>query len=154
MQEFVKIVPKAANAFKIEVYHANGNLAYVLVCHTDSSDKLHILPKTAENKATVLTLLKGHYGMDQEEMDFAALTIHPLRREIIDPKKRILYLTKKLSDIKPEILGSYLFSLRRAWLHATEGHRKQLLPAMEAAFKEHPFLEGRRSIKKKGKETK
>lgn len=55
-------------------------------------------------------------------------------------KKQIEDLTRKLSEIDPKILGSYLFSLRRAWLHGTESHRKQLLPAVEAAFEEYPFL--------------
>lgn len=77
----VKIHPKAANAFIIEVYDNRGKLSYVLDIHTDG-DRLQLLPRDADGKTTTLLATKGYSSQAQETMAFRILSIEPVKKEI------------------------------------------------------------------------
>ena len=84
----VKIEPRAANAFRIEVYDYRGKLSYVLDVHTDG-DKLHILPRDADGKATTLVAIEGYYhdAKPEQRITFHVLCIEPAKKRARVVKK-------------------------------------------------------------------
>lgn len=79
--DIVKIHPKAANAFDIEIYNNLGKLSYVLDVHTDG-ERLHILPKDADRKVTTLVAVEGYSSETQQKIMFRVLCIKPSKEEI------------------------------------------------------------------------
>ena len=84
--DIVKIHPKAANAFIIEVYDNQAKLSYILDVHTDG-DELHILSRDADGKTTTLLATKGYSSQAQQTMPFRVLCIEPAKKRARVVKK-------------------------------------------------------------------
>jgi len=79
----VKIHPKAANAFNIEVYDNRGKLSYVLEVHTDG-DRLHILPRDPDGEIITLVAVSGYSSEAQQKIEFSNLTIKSVEEAALE----------------------------------------------------------------------